>query len=672
MSLEGKVALVTGSTSGIGLAIARAFAGAGCSVMLNGLGEAAALHKLAGELAGESGMKVACHRRRHDQAGRDRRPRGQDARRRWAASTSWSTTPASSMSRRIEKFPAEKWDAIIAINLSASFHTIRAALPAMKDEGLGPHHQHRQHARPRRLDPQDQPTSPPSTAPIGLTKVMGIECADTGVTCNAICPGFVLTPLALAQIETKAKADGIGIERGEPPADRREAAAGPASPRRSRSRGWPCFWRPTPRPTCRAPLWCPTAAGPHNRGSTVVEAKFLKPDTLALHAGPAPDPRPARAPCRSTRRPPSCSATPSTPRPVQPGASPATSTPASPTRPSRCSRSASRRSRGARARSRASGQAALHLAIATLMGAGGHIVASTLALRRLAQPAALHPAALRHRRPPSSIRATMTASRRRSGRRRGWCSARRSAIPGSTCSTSRPSPTIAHEAKIAAAGRLHLHHAVAVPAVRARRRPRLPLGDQVPRRPRHRDRRRARRRRPLRLGRLGQVPDADRALRRLSRHGLRRGVRPAAFIMRARPEGLRDFGACMAPQTAFYLLQGIETLPLRMARHVENARKVVGFLAGQSGGRAHRLARAARPSRPCAGQAAAAQGRRLDLQLRHQGRPRGGPALHRGAAAVLAPRQRRRRQVAGDPSGLDHALPARRGGARRRRASARA
>src|SRR6266508_2121409 len=127
MSLSGKVALVTGSTSGIGLAIARAFAGAGCSVMMNGLGERAALHKLAGELARESGMKVACH-------------------------------PAD-MAR-----PAEITDLVAATHgLVASTH--KAAYVAAK-HGL-----------------------------IGLTKVMGIECADTGVTCNAICPGFVSTPL---------------------------------------------------------------------------------------------------------------------------------------------------------------------------------------------------------------------------------------------------------------------------------------------------------------------------------------------------------------------------------------------------------------------------------------------------------------------------------------------
>ena len=138
---------------------------------------------------------------------------------------------------------------------------------------------------------------------------------------------------------------------------------------------------------------------------------------------------------------------------------------------------------------------------------------------------------------------------------------------------------------------------------------------------------------------------------------------PHAFIMRARTEGVRDFGSCMAPQNAFYLLQGLETLPLRMARHVENARKVIAFLKANPA--VERIASPELPDHPdhALAQEAAAQGRRLDLQLRHQGRARGRPALHRAAEAVLASRQCRRRQVAGDPSRLDHACPARRRGA---------
>ena len=107
---------------------------------------------------------------------------------------------------------------------------------------------------------------------------------------------------------------------------------------------------------------------------------------------------------------------------------------------------------------------------------------------------------------------------------------------------------------------------------------------------------------------------------------------PAAFIMRARAEGLRDFGACMSPANAFYLLQGIETLPVRMARHVANA-EAVARLPGEA--RRRRLGEVSgprEPSRPRAGQAADAQGRRRDPELRHQGRAQGRRQADRAAA----------------------------------------
>ncbi len=113
---------------------------------------------------------------------------------------------------RIEKFPVEKWDAIIAVNLSASFHTVRAGAAGDEARTAGA----ASSTSPARTAWSPRPTRAAYVAAkhglIGLTKVMGIECADTGVTCNAICPGFVSTPLALAQIETKAKADGIGMD----------------------------------------------------------------------------------------------------------------------------------------------------------------------------------------------------------------------------------------------------------------------------------------------------------------------------------------------------------------------------------------------------------------------------------------------------------------------------
>ena len=130
-----------------------------------------------------------------------------------------------------------------------------------------------------------------------------------------------------------------------------------------------------------------------------------------------------------------------------------------------------------------------------------------------------------------------------------------------------------------------------------------------------------------------------------------------AFLLRARREGLRDFGACMAPMTAFQILQGIETLHLRMPRHVENTRKVVAVSFEES--RVEKVIYPELPDHPGprAGEEAAAPRLRRGVHLRDQGRQARGQALHRVAAAFLAPRQRGRREVARHPSRHHHALP---------------
>ena len=114
----------------------------------------------------------------------------------------------------VESFPPEKWDAIIAINLSATFHAVHAALPAMKQKKWG-----------RIINVASTHGLVASAHKVayvaakhgilGLTKVVGVECADTGVTCNAICPGWVLTPLVQKQIEDRAKAEGITVEKAK-------------------------------------------------------------------------------------------------------------------------------------------------------------------------------------------------------------------------------------------------------------------------------------------------------------------------------------------------------------------------------------------------------------------------------------------------------------------------
>ena len=154
-----------------------------------------------------------------------------------------------------------------------------------------------------------------------------------------------------------------------------------------------------------------------------------------------------------------------------------------------------------------------------------------------------------------------------------------------------------------------------------------------------------------------------------SYHGLRfvEEFGPQAFITRARVEGLRDFGAAMSPTNAFYLLQGIETLPIRMERHVANARAVVAFLDRSRRGRLGRLPRTRLTSRPRTRRQAPPPRRRRHLQLRDQRGARGRTPLHRTPAHLLPPRQCRRRQVAGHPPRLDHTFDDDRRTARSRR-----
>ena len=211
MSLKGKVALITGSTSGIGLAMARAFAAEGCAIMLNGFGEAAAIAKLKEGIAQDHGVKSDYH-------GADMSKPAEIAdlvaqtRARLGSVDILVNNAGIQHVAAVEDFPPEKWDAIVAINLSSSFHTIRTALPLMKVKGWG-----------RIVNVASTHGLVASAHKIayvaakhglvGLTKVVGMECADTGVTCNAICPGWVLTPLVQIQIDARAKEQGISSQQ---------------------------------------------------------------------------------------------------------------------------------------------------------------------------------------------------------------------------------------------------------------------------------------------------------------------------------------------------------------------------------------------------------------------------------------------------------------------------
>ncbi len=211
MSLKGKAAIVTGSTSGIGKAIAEAFAAQGCNVMLNGFGDNAIIESQRVDLAKKCGVKVEYN--------------GADMTKPAAIADLVARTKASFGSvdilvnnagiqhvAPIESFPPEKWDAIIAINLSATFHAIHHALPIMKAAKWG---RIINIASTHGLVASAQKVAYVAAKHgiVGLTKVVGMECADTGVTCNAICPGWVLTPLVQAQIEARAKEQGIPVEQ---------------------------------------------------------------------------------------------------------------------------------------------------------------------------------------------------------------------------------------------------------------------------------------------------------------------------------------------------------------------------------------------------------------------------------------------------------------------------
>ena len=205
--LSKKVALVTGSTSGIGLGIARALAQQGADIMLNGFGEAAAIAQLQQELASAYGVRVLHH------AADMSKP---------AEIAEMIRATESTLGRLdvlvnnagiqhvapIEEFPIDRWDAVIAINLSSAFHTIRAALPGMKQRGFG---RIINIASVHGLVASVQKAAYVAAKHglVGLTKVVALETAQSPITCNAICPGWVLTPLVQKQVDARAQSKSM-------------------------------------------------------------------------------------------------------------------------------------------------------------------------------------------------------------------------------------------------------------------------------------------------------------------------------------------------------------------------------------------------------------------------------------------------------------------------------
>jgi len=211
--LKGKTALVTGSTSGIGLAIARALAKDGANVMLNGFGDKGEIEKLRAGIEKEFGVKARY-------SGADMSKPAEIAamiaatEKEFGALDVLVNNAGIQHVANIEDFPIEKWDAIIAINLSSSFHSIRAAVPGMKRRKWG---RIINIASAHGLVASVQKVAYVAAKHglVGLTKVVAMETANDGITCNAICPGWVLTPLVAKQIEARAKAAGQSFEQAK-------------------------------------------------------------------------------------------------------------------------------------------------------------------------------------------------------------------------------------------------------------------------------------------------------------------------------------------------------------------------------------------------------------------------------------------------------------------------
>ena len=210
-NLTGRSALVTGSTSGIGLGIATALAHAGASVTLNGFGDPQEIERMRADLAERTGVAV-----RHSGADMSKGDEVvrmvREAEAAQGALDVLVNNAGIQYVAPIEELPAARWEAILAINLSHAYYAIHAALPGMRRRGFG---------RIINLASAHGLVASPYKAAyvaakhgmVGLTKVVALETAETDITCNAICPGFVRTPLVEGQIDEQAKAHGLPRER---------------------------------------------------------------------------------------------------------------------------------------------------------------------------------------------------------------------------------------------------------------------------------------------------------------------------------------------------------------------------------------------------------------------------------------------------------------------------
>lgn len=207
MMLKGKTAVVTGSTSGIGLAIARAMAAQGANAVINGFGDAAAIEKERSAIEKDFGVK-ALYSPADMTKGAEIAAMIQTAEKTFGSVDVLVNNAGIQFVSPIEEFPVEKWDAIIAINLTAAFHAIRAAIPGMKQRKWG-RIINTASAHALVASPFKSAYVAAKHGIAGLTKTAALELATFGITVNAICPGYVWTPLVEKQIGDTAKARGI-------------------------------------------------------------------------------------------------------------------------------------------------------------------------------------------------------------------------------------------------------------------------------------------------------------------------------------------------------------------------------------------------------------------------------------------------------------------------------
>ena len=209
--LSGRSAIITGSTSGIGLGVARAMARAGANVVLNGFGDAGEIENIRSGIEAEFGV-VARYSPANMMKPDEIRAMVAETEQALGAVDVLVNNAGIQHVAPIDEFPTDKWDAIIAINMSSNFHSIAAALPGMKARDFG-RIVNIASAHGLVASPYKSAYIAAKHGVVGMTKTVALEVAERNITCNAICPGFVATPLVEGQIDGQAKANNMSREQ---------------------------------------------------------------------------------------------------------------------------------------------------------------------------------------------------------------------------------------------------------------------------------------------------------------------------------------------------------------------------------------------------------------------------------------------------------------------------